>query len=122
TREEKEIRRGRTLIRRILTDQTMQLAEEFLDVRNHGFFRVAVVIPRVHVANPLGNRTRHREELEKVHALGAMYGVCPELGISSYSCGDLFHSQALQEECHESLSRLVDDLKDSDMLVSVGMP
>jgi NAD+ synthase (glutamine-hydrolysing) len=100
----------------------MQSAEDFLDIRNHGFFRVAVVVPRVHVGNPLANRDRHLEELDKVQSVGAMFALCPELGISSYSCGDLFHSQALHEECYESLSRLVDDLKDSDMLVSVGMP
>src|SRR5262245_52048308 len=99
-----------------------QSFEEFLDVRNHGFARVAVVIPRVHVGNPLANRARHLEELEKAQSLGAMFALCPEIGISSYSCGDLFHSQALHEACQESLSRLLDDLKDSDMVVSVGMP
>ncbi len=100
----------------------MQFAEEFLDVRTHGFARVAVVIPRVHLGNPRANRLSHREELKKVCDRGAAYAVCPELGISAYSCGDLFHSQALQEDAAEALAGLIDDLKDSDMLVSVGMP
>jgi NAD+ synthase (glutamine-hydrolysing) len=100
----------------------MQSATEFLDIRNHGFARVAVVIPHVHVANPMANRERHREKLAEVQQAGAMYAVCPELGLSAYSCGDLFHSQALLEECEAALAQIMDDLKDSDMLVSVGMP
>jgi NAD+ synthase (glutamine-hydrolysing) len=100
----------------------MLSVDEFLDVRNHGFVRVAVAIPRVHVANPLANADRHLEQLEQVHRKGALFAVCPELGISSYSCGDLFHSQALHEECQDALSHLLDELKDSGMVVSVGMP
>jgi NAD+ synthase (glutamine-hydrolysing) len=74
------------------------------------------------VANPLANAARHLEELEQVHDTGAMVAICPELGLSAYSCGDLFHSQALHNECQDALSRLVDDLKDSSMVVCVGMP
>jgi NAD+ synthase (glutamine-hydrolysing) len=99
-----------------------QSAEQFLDVRNHGFARVAVVMPRVHLGHPLANRKQHRQELVKVHARGAMYALCPELGLSSYSCGDLFHSQALLDECQEALERLLDDFNGADMLVSVGVP
>jgi NAD+ synthase (glutamine-hydrolysing) len=100
----------------------MSPAEEFLDIRNHGFVRVSVVIPRVHVGNPQANRAEHRERLEAVHRLGAQYALCPELGLTAYSCADLFHSQALYEEAEEALACLIDDLKDADMLVSVGTP
>lgn len=100
----------------------MHSTQQFLDIREHRFARVAVVIPRVHLGNPQANRQRHRDELEKVWTAGATYALGPELGISGYSCGDLFHSQALLDESQEALLELINDLKDSDMLVSVGAP
>jgi NAD+ synthase (glutamine-hydrolysing) len=100
----------------------MYSAEQFLDIREHRFARLGLVIPRVHLGNPQSNRQRHREELEKVWKAGASYALCPELGISGYSCGDLFHSQTLLEESQEALLGLIDDLKETGMLVSVGVP
>jgi NAD+ synthase (glutamine-hydrolysing) len=63
---------------------------DFLDVRTHAFARVAVCVPEVRVADPAFNAAAHVRLLERVHAEGAHYALCPELGISGYSCADLF--------------------------------
>src|SRR6266705_3190990 len=68
------------------------MGDDFLDVRTHGFARVAVAVPEVRVADPAFNAEAHLRLLERVHREGAHYALCPELGISAYSCADLlFH-------------------------------
>src|SRR5439155_1351417 len=66
------------------------MGDDFLDVRTHGFARVAVAVPEVRVADPAFNAEAHLRLLEQVHREGAHYALCPELGLSGYSCADLF--------------------------------
>lgn len=96
--------------------------EAFLDIRNHGFARVAVVIPRVHVANPPANVSEHLNELKKVFDQGAHYALCPELGLTGYTCGDLFHSEELLNTATDALTELLKATADWHMLISVGAP
>ena len=62
-----------------------QVERSFLDVRAHGFARVAVVIPEVRVADPAWNVAAHLRLLAEVRDRGAQYAVCPELGVSGYT-------------------------------------
>ncbi|OQA04892.1 MAG: Glutamine-dependent NAD(+) synthetase [bacterium ADurb.Bin400] len=94
----------------------------FFDVRNHGFFRVAAIIPRVHVANPAANLAEHLKEFRKVYDQGACYAAAPELGLTGYSCGDLFHSEVLQDGALEALSHLLAETSKWDMIITVGVP
>ncbi len=50
---------------------------DFLDVRGHGFARVAVCVPIARVADPDFNAGAHLEQLERVYRAGAHYAVCP---------------------------------------------
>lgn len=103
--------------------QTKQgVVQRFLDVRNHGFFRVAVVIPRVYLGNPQKNVESHMEELRKVRDKGAQFVLCPELGITGYSCGDLFHSQTLIQEAVDGLRMLLKATSEWNVIINVGMP
>ena len=95
---------------------------DFFDTRKHGFFRVAAIIPKVRLANPAMNAVNHFEELEKVWKQGVMYTLCPELGLTGYSCGDLFHQQLLLDSTEESLDWLIKKTQHIDMIISVGMP
>ncbi|MBI4021603.1 MAG: NAD(+) synthase [Candidatus Aenigmarchaeota archaeon] len=94
----------------------------FLDARGHGFVRVAVAVPPVALASPLANAQAHAQLLEEASRNGAMYAVCPELGLTGYSCGDLFHSAALLDETVEALSRLAERTGRMEMAFTVGMP
>jgi NAD+ synthase (glutamine-hydrolysing) len=94
----------------------------FLDVRTHGFARVAVCIPEVRVADPGFNAEAHRRVLEQAHREGAHYAVCPELGISSYTCGDLFFQETLRRQTLAALELLARATADWNLVLTVGAP
>ncbi len=97
--------------------------DDFLNVLEHGFSRVAVVIPTVTVADPAANAEAHAEALAAAYKDGACFALCPELGLTGYSCGDLFHSQALLEAALRALgSLLARSTQWRDLLVAVGLP
>lgn len=97
--------------------------ESFLDIRSHGFVRVGLIIPRVHLGDPRRNAESHLELLRKVSSQGAMYVLCPELGLTGYSCQDLFFQERLLLEALEALEILLRETADwKDMLISVGIP
>ena len=96
--------------------------QEFLDVRKHGFFRVAAVLPRVHLSNPSANAEEHIRVLTEAYAQGASYAVAPELGLTGYSNKVLFHQDILPRSAEEALTELVRWSKGRNMLFSVGLP
>jgi NAD+ synthase (glutamine-hydrolysing) len=95
---------------------------DFHDVRAHGFARVAVCVPEGRVADPAFNAAAHVRILERVHAEGAHYAVCPELGLSSYSCGDLFFQETLLTAALNALRTVAEATARWNLLVSVGIP
>ncbi|MEK9173382.1 MAG: NAD(+) synthase [Patescibacteria group bacterium] len=96
---------------------------QFLDVRNHGFVRVAVAVPRVHLSNPWKNVVSHLKEIEDLYLdHGAYYILCPELGLTGYSCGDLFLSEMLQTSALKELGYLIEKTKNWSVMVTVGLP
>src|ERR1051325_519817 len=75
----------------------------------HGFVRVAAALPRLRVADCSFNVKRLaqllvRAEHEAVHVL-----VFPELALTGYTCGDLFHQPALQKAALDALDRMLDE-------------
>ena len=94
----------------------------FLDVRTHGFARVAVVVPEVRPGDPAFNVEAHLTLLGQARDAGAQYAVCPELGISGYTCGDLFFQETLHRATREGLGRLAEATREWPMAVSVGAP
>jgi NAD+ synthase (glutamine-hydrolysing) len=94
----------------------------FFNLYNHGFIRVAVGVPELRVADPAFNGAQTIELMNQAEQHKAILALFPELGLSAYSCDDLFHQQALLSG---SLAALNDVLKASENvnLVSVvGMP
>jgi NAD+ synthase (glutamine-hydrolysing) len=101
---------------------TPLVSSSFLDIRRHGFARVAVCVPEVRVADPVFNVEAHLAALGRVHAAGVQYAVCPELGLSAYSCGDLFFQEPLLRGVRAALDRLARETAAWDLLISVGAP
>jgi NAD+ synthase (glutamine-hydrolysing) len=95
---------------------------EFLDVRRHGFARVAVCVPATRVADPAFNAEAHLEQLAAAHRAGAHYALCPELGLSSYTCGDLFFQEPVLHGSLRALETVSAATRDWNMLISVGLP
>src|SRR5438477_8336411 len=98
------------------------VSDDFLDVRGHGFARVAVCVPQVRVGDPVFNADAHLRVLERVHAEGAHYALCPELGLSAYTCGDLFFQEPLLSATLAALRHVADATSGWNLLVSVGAP
>ena len=101
---------------------TAESEQAFLDVRTHGFARVAVCVPRVRVADPSFNAAAHLEVLEQVYRAGAHYACCPELGLTAYTCGDLFFQEPLRRAALSALERVAAATADWNLVLSVGVP
>jgi len=86
----------------------------------HGFVRVSTAVPRVTVADPVANTTEILRQLGEL--VDSDVVVFPELAISSYTCGDLFHQKRLLDETAEQLDRLAQDAPNPKQLILVGAP
>ena len=95
---------------------------DFLDVRRHGYARVAVCVPEVRVADPAFNAAAHLTQLERAHAAGAHYALCPELGLSAYTCADLFFQETLLAGALAALERVATATATWNLVASVGLP
>ncbi len=100
----------------------MTARTEFFNLYNHGFVRVAVGVPEVRVADPSFNAARTIELMEKGERERAVLVLFPELGLSAYSCDDLFHQQALLEASREALRSILTASEAIDLAAVVGMP
>jgi len=88
--------------------------------RQFGLVRVSAAVPRVSVADPVANATEMLGLLEGLPDSDII--VFPELSISSYTCGQLFHQQALLDETEIQLRRLASDAPNKKQLIIVGAP
>src|SRR5918995_2279272 len=95
---------------------------EFFNLYTHGFIRVAVGIPEVRVADPAFNGARTIELIEKAQRESAVLSLFPELGLSAYSCEDLFHQQALLDGSLEALGEVLKASEKLKLIAVVGMP
>lgn len=88
----------------------------------YGFVTVASAIPSVKVADCKFNTTETIRLIDEADGKGVEIVVFPELGITSYSCQDLFHQQLLLVEAEKSVERIVEHTRSSDIIVIVGVP
>src|SRR5690348_11954654 len=72
----------------------------------HGFLRVAAAVPLLRVGDPAYNAGRALGLLERAQAEGVEVLVFPEMGLTGYTCGDLFHQTALTRAALAELDRL----------------
>ena len=63
----------------------------FFNPYAHGFARLAVATPRVRVGDPEHNLAATLALMRDAARDKALLAVFPELGLSAYSCEDLFH-------------------------------
>jgi NAD+ synthase (glutamine-hydrolysing) len=95
---------------------------DYFDPRRHGFARMAVAVPQVAVADPAFNAIQTVNLLREACTQGASLVVFPELGLSAYTCDDLFHQQALLAQCEAALGEVVRASADLPAVAVVGMP
>ncbi len=87
-----------------------------------GFFRVAAATPEIVVASPEENAQRIGELIREAAEQGCGTVCLPELCLTAYTCGDLFHNQALLKGAERALEKLMEETKDLDILCMVGIP
>ncbi|MGO4762965.1 NAD(+) synthase [Cupriavidus sp. 2KB_3] len=98
------------------------MTHPFFNLYSHGFARVAVGVPECRVADPAYNADQTLELARQAVQGGAALVAFPELGLSSYTCDDLFHQRALLRECELALQRIVEASVSLPAALVVGMP
>ncbi len=100
----------------------MKAGDEFFNLYNHGFIRTAVGVPEVRVADPAFNAARTVELMQQAAQQQAILALFPELGLSSYTCEDLFHQHALLEASLAALRTVLDASAALPLVAVVGLP
>ncbi len=100
----------------------MRAGDEFFNLYNHDFVRVSVGIPSVRVADPAFNGEHTISLMEEAARADAVLALFPELGLSAYSCDDLFHQKALLNGCLEALERVTAASRGYALVAVVGLP
>lgn len=89
----------------------------------HGFLRVAALVPPLRVADCAYNADQTFALLERAGTDGVELAVFPEMGLTGYTCGDLFHLAPLQRAALTELNRLADrSARVFRGLICVGLP
>ena len=97
-------------------------ALDFFNPYRHGYARLAVAVPRMKVADPGFNAAETVAMLRTAAAEGAVLVAFPELGLSAYTCDDLFHQRALLDACEAALGRVAAATADLGAVAIVGLP
>jgi len=100
----------------------VKAGDEFFNLYNHDFIRVAVALPAVKVADPTFNGFQTVEMIFAAAQRKAVLVLFPELGVSAYSCEDLFHQRALLDSCRAELARIVKATESAGVTAVVGAP
>lgn len=88
----------------------------------HGFVRVAAAVPPVVPADTAANLAQTAALVEQAADADAHLVVFPELGLTGYTCADLFHQTALQQAALAGLAQLCERTSSFPGLVVIGLP
>jgi len=94
----------------------------FFNLYSHDFARVAVASPRCKVADPAFNAQQTIALARQAAGQGAVLAAFPELGLSAYTCDDLFHQRALLDACLAALADVVAASIELPLAMIVGVP
>ncbi len=86
------------------------------------YVRLAAAIPEIKVADCKYNMGRILYLVNQCIQKDVQIVAFPELVITGYTCGDLFHQHALLESAQEQLTELLHHTRNTDILMLVGMP
>jgi NAD+ synthase (glutamine-hydrolysing) len=100
----------------------MPSRDDFFNLYRHGFVRVALATPAVRVGDPAFNRQATLALMREAARRHARVAVFPELGLSAYTCEDLFHQQALLRSAEDALAWLLARSRELPVAAFVGLP
>jgi NAD+ synthase (glutamine-hydrolysing) len=94
----------------------------FFNLYNHDFVRVAVGVPTIRVADPAFNAENTVALIGQAAERKAILALFPELGMSAYSCDDLFQQRALLDGTLDAIRQVVDATVKLPIISVIGAP
>ena len=89
---------------------------------SHGFIKVATATPLVKVADCNYNVQQMLPIIKEANRKGVAIIAFPELGITSYSCGDLFQQPLLHKKAEDALATLLGETSNCETIIIAGIP
>ncbi len=89
---------------------------------NNGYLRVASAVPQMNVADCEYNTANIIAIADELNTKNVQVAVFPEMAVTGYTCGDLFHSSLLLESAQKHLNEIVKASSQWDMIAIVGAP
>ena len=96
--------------------------KDYFNLYRHGFARVAVATPIVRVGDPRQNAAATLDLIQQAAAEKTALVVFPELGLTAYTCDDLFHQRALIDGAEQALAQLIERTRRLSIAALVGVP
>ncbi|MDE6455007.1 MAG: NAD(+) synthase, partial [Dysosmobacter sp.] len=87
-----------------------------------GFISVACGAPKLRLADCAYNAEQTFTMMRSAEKAGAKVLVLPELGLTGYTCGDLFYQEALLREAEEALKTVLAATRNLEVVTAVGLP
>lgn len=89
---------------------------------HNGFFRVAACVPSVSVGDVAANTSSIISMIQTLERKSVELAVFPELCVTGYTCGDLFHNEALLDAASEAVQRIAAATKGPGITAVIGAP
>ena len=89
---------------------------------NFGFSRASALIPRLSLGKPKENADALLKLFQAESQTGSTVITTPELGLTGYTCEDLFHSETLHQEVRIGLKTILEGSKSYFGVWIVGAP
>ena len=87
-----------------------------------GFVSVACGTPKLRLADCDYNAEQTFTMMRKADKAGAKVLVMPELGLTGYTCGDLFYQETLLRGAEEALNTVLAATRPLELVTALGMP
>ncbi|MBP3638589.1 MAG: NAD(+) synthase [Muribaculaceae bacterium] len=92
-------------------------------MNNSGFFRAVAAAPAVHIADPAANAAAIIALLQEADAaVHPDIVVFPEMCVTGYTCGDLFHNETLLDGALKALRDIAAATASTGSVAIVGLP
>ena len=86
-----------------------------------GFYRIAVAVPSLHLADPLSNAAEILALWREASGQESAVVVFPELCLTGYTASDLFFQERLDRAQNEALSRILEESRSLNTVAVVGI-
>lgn len=91
-------------------------------LKKHGFVRVGSCVPELNVADINFNVAEMIKQIEIAEKQKIQILCFPELCITGYSVGDLFHQDILIENSLKALKKIMEQTTDFNLIAIIGLP